>query len=85
MSTIRLSKEEQDIKIILEDYLKKLTSNTLSYDEKMNVVEFYIQDKTIKKSEQIRQNLVDWVRSVIDTNEHITDLLYTTFSDYFNY
>ena len=38
-----LTKEEVDILTLLESYVSKLKTATLSYEERLNVTDFYVQ------------------------------------------
>lgn len=51
----KISKEDKDIKLILEEYIKKIETNSLSYEEKLNAIEFFIQHKYIQSSSTKRK------------------------------
>jgi len=61
-----MNNEDKDIKKLLLTYVEKLEQKTLTVEEKMNLIEFYVHDPTImpekKKDElsdsQMYQNLL---------------------------
>lgn len=84
-SNQKLSKEDQEIKHVLEMYLKKLEKGQLSCDEKLNVVEFYIQDKHLKDAEDIRRDMISRMYTYLNSNSSDLEAFYSTFSDYLSY
>lgn len=73
-----LSKEERDMIALLESYVSKLKTSTLSYEEQLNVTEFYIQHQhTIARPSNVFMSswfddiVLDWLfRPLWALDEH---------------
>jgi len=59
-----LSKEDTDLINLLTEYIQKIKSHTVSYEEKLNLTEFYVQHQnTVSKNVELTD--LGWLEDVV--------------------
>lgn len=73
--TSKLSNEEIKIKKLLESYLEKLNTNTLTCDERVHLTEFYIQNNLNLPTEEYVKLLYAYYNNNRTNDNTINNLL----------